>query len=59
MNLKLTVRKKFRRPDFKKGYQPRRNIVQDDKGDLFRDSHFRHKTSFNILSNICSLWYTI
>jgi len=25
--------------DFKKGYQPRTNIVKDDKGDLFADSH--------------------
>ena len=25
--------------DFKKGYQPRCNIVKDEKGDLFADSH--------------------
>jgi len=25
--------------DFKKGYQPRNNIVKDEKGDLFADSH--------------------
>jgi len=25
--------------DFKKGYQPRRNIVKDEKGDLVVDSH--------------------
>ena len=25
--------------DFKKGYQPRFNIVKDDKGDLVADSH--------------------
>jgi len=25
--------------DFKKGYQPRANIVKDDKGDLVADSH--------------------
>jgi len=25
--------------DFKKGYQPRTNIVKDDKGDLVTDSH--------------------
>jgi len=25
--------------DFKKGYQPRTNIVNDDKGDLVADSH--------------------
>ena len=25
--------------DFKKGYQPRCNIVKNDKGDLVADSH--------------------
>jgi hypothetical protein len=25
--------------DYKKGYQPRTNIVKDDKGDLVADSH--------------------
>jgi hypothetical protein len=25
--------------DFRKGYQPRNNIVKDDKGDLVADSH--------------------
>jgi hypothetical protein len=25
--------------DFKKGYQPRTNIVKDEKGDLVADSH--------------------
>jgi hypothetical protein len=25
--------------DFKKGYHPRTNIVKDEKGDLFADSH--------------------
>jgi len=25
--------------EFKKGYQPRTNIVKDDKGDLVSDSH--------------------
>jgi len=25
--------------DFKNGYQPRINIVKDEKGDLFADSH--------------------
>ena len=25
--------------DFKKGYQPRTNIVKDEKGDLFTKSH--------------------
>jgi len=44
--LKLTVRlkKKVRDlyrsiSDFKKGYQPRTNIVQDDKGDVVTGSH--------------------
>jgi hypothetical protein len=25
--------------DFKKGYQPRANIIKDEKGDLVADSH--------------------
>jgi hypothetical protein len=25
--------------DFKKGYQPRTNVVKDEKGDLVADSH--------------------
>jgi len=25
--------------DFKKGYQPRTNMVQDEKGDLVTDAH--------------------
>ena len=25
--------------DFKKGYQPRTNIVKDEKGDIFADSY--------------------
>jgi hypothetical protein len=25
--------------DFKKGYQPRNNVVKDEKGDLIADSH--------------------
>jgi len=25
--------------DFRKGYQPRTNIVKDEKGDLITDSH--------------------
>jgi hypothetical protein len=25
---------------FKKGYQPRRNLVKDENGDLFPDSHY-------------------
>ena len=31
--------------DFKEGYQPRSNIVKDEKGDLDADSH-----------NICARW---
>jgi hypothetical protein len=25
--------------DFKKSYQPRTNVVKDEKGDLFKDAH--------------------
>ena len=35
---------------FKKGYQPRTNIVKDDKGDLVADSHsilVRQRNSFS------------
>jgi hypothetical protein len=41
MKLKQTVRIKLYRviSDFKKGYQPRTNIVKDEKGDLVADSH--------------------
>jgi hypothetical protein len=44
MNLKLTVGKKIRYlyrgiNDFKKRYQPRTNIVKDEKVDLVADSH--------------------
>ena len=41
--------------DFKKGYQPRSNIVYDDKGDLVTDSHsvlVRWGTHFSQLLNI-------
>ena len=44
-NPKLTVRSKRFRDlyrginDFKKGYQPRCNIVKNEKGDLVADSH--------------------
>ena len=44
-NSKLTVRSKTLGTctgginDFKKGYQPRCNIVKDEKGDLVADSH--------------------
>jgi len=41
--------------DFKKGYQPRTNIVKDEKGDLVADSHSilaRWRNSFSQLLNI-------
>jgi len=40
--------------DFKKGYQPRTNIVKDEKGDLFTDSHsilVRWRNLFALLLN--------
>ena len=41
--------------DFKKGYQPRCNIVKDEKGDLFADSHsivVRWRNYFTQLFNV-------
>jgi len=41
--------------DFKKGYQPRCNIVKDEKGDLFADSHnilVRWRNYFSQLFNV-------
>jgi len=41
--------------DFKKGYQRRNNIVKDEKGDLFTDSHSilaRWRNHFSQLLNI-------
>jgi hypothetical protein len=41
--------------DFKKSYQPRINIVKDEKGDLFADSHSvlaRWKKYFSPLLNV-------
>jgi hypothetical protein len=41
--------------DFKKGYQPRTNIVKDDKGDLVADSHSilaRWRNYFSQLLNV-------
>jgi len=41
--------------DFKKGYQPRTNIVKDEKGDLFADSHSivaRWRNNFSQLLNV-------
>jgi len=43
--MKLTVRSKISEAvyrsinDFKKGFQPRTNIVKDEKGNLITDSH--------------------
>ena len=43
MNLKITagnIRDLYRGiNEFKKGYQPRTNIVKDEKGNVFADSH--------------------
>jgi len=41
--------------DFKKGYQPRTNTVQDDKGDLVADSHSilsRWRSYFSQILNV-------
>ena len=41
--------------DFKKGYQPRRNIVKDEKGDLVADPHSivaRWRNYFSHLFNV-------
>jgi len=41
--------------DFKKGYQPSYNIVKDEKGDLFADSHnivARWRNYFSQLFNV-------
>ena len=55
-NLKLTARDLYRGiNDFKKGYQPRCNIVKDEKGDLVADSHgivARWRTYFSQLFNV-------
>jgi len=40
--------------DFKKGYKPRTNIVKDERGDLFTDSHSilaRWRNLFALLLN--------
>jgi len=50
------IRDLFRRiNDFKKGYQPRCNIVRDEKGDLVADSHSivaRWRNYFSQLFNV-------
>ena len=41
--------------DFKKGYQPTTNIINDEEGDLFTDSHSilaRRRKHFNHLLNV-------
>jgi hypothetical protein len=41
--------------DFKKGYQPKTNIVKDEKGDLIADSHsilVRWRNHFSQLLNV-------
>jgi hypothetical protein len=41
--------------DFKKGYQPRTNIVKDEQGDLVVDSHSilaRWRNKFSQLLNV-------
>jgi hypothetical protein len=41
--------------DFKRGYQPRTNVVKDEKGDLVADSHSilaRWRNHFSQLLNI-------
>jgi hypothetical protein len=41
--------------DFKKGYQPRTNVIKDEKGDLVADSHSilaRWRRSFYQLLNV-------
>jgi hypothetical protein len=41
--------------DFKKGYQPRTNVVKDEKGDLVTDSHsilVRWRNHFSQLLNV-------
>jgi len=44
--------------DFEKGYQPRCNIVKDEKGDLVADSHSivaRWRNYFSQLFNVCGV----
>jgi hypothetical protein len=38
--------------DFKKSYQPRTNIVKDEKGDLVRHPQYRRRNHFSQLLNI-------
>ena len=41
--------------DFKKGYQPRCNIVKDEKGDLVADSHGIMARWRNYFSKLCNV----
>ena len=41
--------------DFKKGYQPRTNIVKDEKGDLVTDSHIILAKGRNLISQLFSV----
>jgi len=46
--------------DFKKGYQPRTNIVKDDKGDWVAESHSilaRWRNYFSQLLNVHGVYY--
>ena len=61
MNLKLTVKIKNIRSlyrdvnDFRKGCQPRTNIVKDEKGDVVTDCHSilaRWRNHFSQLFNV-------
>jgi hypothetical protein len=55
MSLQQTVRTRTRGiNDFKRGYQPRHNLVKDENGDLLADSHIlnRWKDYFSKLLNV-------
>ena len=41
--------------DFKKGYQPRTNIVKDENGDLFADSQSNLASGKNHLSQLLNM----
>jgi hypothetical protein len=56
LNLKKSNNKNIRdlyrgTNDFKMGYQPRSNLVKDENGDLFADSHIlnRWKNYFSVI----------
>jgi hypothetical protein len=42
--------------DFKKGYQPRTNIVKDEKGDLFTDSNCISARRRNALPQVLNVY---